>query len=89
MIPSYFGGLSSAQWSAFFTLCADVRRELNTVCLESKKSMSQVRITDKRLIPRIKDILEQSVGKVVSENDVMDNILQKYPELLLILRIIE
>ncbi|KAK8807589.1 hypothetical protein WA171_000543, partial [Blastocystis sp. BT1] len=42
--------------------------------------MSQVRITDKRLIPRIKDILEQSVGKVVSENDVMDNILQKYPE---------
>ena len=51
--------------------------------------MSQVRISDKRLIPRIKDILEQSVGKVVSENDVMDNILQKYPELLLILRIIE
>ena len=46
--------------------------------------MSQVRITDRRLIPRIKDIFEQSVGKTVSENDVLDNILQKYPELFFI-----
>ena len=51
-----------------------------TVCLIID-SMSQVRITDRRLIPRIKEILEQSAGKVIAESEVLDNILQRYPEL--------
>ena len=42
--------------------------------------MSQVRITDRRLIPRIKEILEESAGKVIAESEVFDNILQRYPE---------
>ena len=47
-------------------------------------SMSQVRITDRRLLPRIKEILEQSTGKVIAESEVFDNILQRYPELVAI-----
>ena len=54
-----------------------------TVCLIID-SMSQVRITDRRLLPRIKEILEQSTGKVIAESEVFDNILQRYPELVAI-----
>lgn len=42
--------------------------------------MSQVRITDKRLIPQIKEYLEQSVGGMVTESDVLNYILQRFPE---------
>ena len=42
--------------------------------------MSQVRITDKRLIPQIKEYLEQSVGSLITESDVLNYILQRYPE---------
>lgn len=42
--------------------------------------MSQVRITDKRLIPQIKEYLEQSVGALITESDVLNYILQRFPE---------
>lgn len=42
--------------------------------------MSQVRITDKRLVPQIKEYLEQSIGSMVTESDVLNYIVQRYPE---------
>ena len=42
--------------------------------------MSQVRITDKRLVPQIKEYLEQSVGSLITESDVLSYVLQRYPE---------
>lgn len=45
--------------------------------------MSQVRITDKRLVPQIKEYLEQSVGNLVTDSDVLNYIVQRYPELVI------
>ena len=47
--------------------------------------MSQIRI-DKRLIPQIREYLEQSVGTLLTESDVLSYILQKYPEYILLFK---
>lgn len=43
--------------------------------------MSQIRITDKRLIPQIKEYLEQSVGSLVTESSIVDYLTSRFPEL--------
>ena len=45
-----------------------------------KTKMSQIRVTDRRLIPQIKQFLEQSAGSLITESDVFDFILRKFPE---------
>lgn len=46
-----------------------------------QRAMSQIRITDKRLIPQIKEYLEQSVGSLVTESSIVDYLTSRFPEL--------
>ena len=44
--------------------------------------MSTTRVNDRRLIPLIKQYLDQSSGSTITESDVVEYIYRKLPELL-------